>query len=123
MEKDQKRLLTEGDERYNIFGLLTITAGYILKKSSNKGCRSMRIRDEHIIYTDDQIENLVIFLIEDDDPDGPHLAHNPETGELAAFVRRSSAREDEKTIRQDLEVLRFDWLNVLGYNDKELGFD
>jgi hypothetical protein len=83
----------------------------------------MRIREEHIIYTEKQIDNLVIFVIENDDPDGPHLAHNSETGELAAFVRRSFAVEDERMIRQDLEVLRFDWLNVLGYDGKELGFD
>lgn len=80
----------------------------------------MTIRQEHIIYSDEQIKNLVIFTIDDDDPDGPHLAHNAETGELAAFVRRSCAAEDEKAIRRDLEILRFDWLNVLGYDYREL---
>lgn len=83
----------------------------------------MMIRREHVIYTDEQIENLVIFQIEDDDPDGPHLAHNADTGELAAFVRRSFAAEDEKAVRQDLDILRFDWLNILGYDERELGFD
>ena len=83
----------------------------------------MKIRTEHIIYTEDQIQNLVILVIEDDDPEGPHLAHNADTGELAALVRRSSAAADESTIRQNLEVLRFDWLNVLGYDYRELDFD
>lgn len=80
----------------------------------------MRIRAEHIIYTEEQIAGLLVFVIEDDDPDGPHLAQNAETKQLAAFVRRSFAEEDEQNIRRELEVIRFDWLSVLGYDIGEL---
>lgn len=83
----------------------------------------MTIRNEHIIYTEEQIRNLVVFPIPDDDPEGPHLAQNADTGEIAAFVRQSFAAEDERAIRQDLEILRFNWLEVLGYDYKELEFE
>ncbi|MBC8137913.1 MAG: hypothetical protein H8F28_18695 [Fibrella sp.] len=65
----------------------------------------------------------MIFIIPDDDPEGPHLAQNADTGEIAAFVRQSFATDDEKMIRQDLDILRFNWLEVLGYDYKELDFE
>ena len=55
-------------------------------------------------------------------PDAPTIAMHQENGQLMAIVRRSSAQQDEKQLRENLDILRIDWLGVLGYDYEELGF-
>ena len=83
----------------------------------------MHVRPEHIIYTDDQIANMVVEVVDDYEIDESHIAVNPDTDQLMLVLRRSTAREDETYLRQHIEILRFDWLGILGYSPEELGYD
>ncbi|RYZ78481.1 MAG: hypothetical protein EOP06_28985 [Proteobacteria bacterium] len=84
---------------------------------------NMHVRPEHIIYTDHQIANMAIEVVNDHETDESHIAMNPETDQLMLVLRRSSAAEDEKYLRRHIDILRFDWLGILGYSTEELGFD
>jgi len=79
----------------------------------------MQVKPEHIVYTDEQIANMIVRVVDDSKIDGSHLIVNTETGQLMALVRKSFAAEDEQYLRESLNILRIDWLGVLGYGNGE----
>ncbi len=81
---------------------------------------SMQIKPEHILYTDEQLANMTTLIVADDDPDAPTVVLNSETGQLIAVVRASTPEEDVTLLREFFDIVRIDWLGVLGYEEGRL---
>jgi len=77
----------------------------------------MQIRPEYMVYTDEQMAGMAVIITTDEDPDAPSVALNSDTGQLIAIVRKSFAIEDEANLRENLNIVRIDWLSVLGYDE------
>jgi len=80
----------------------------------------MTIKPEHVLYTDEQLRNMEVVVVEDDDPDAPTIVLDGDRGCLIALVRRSWPEEDERLLRQFFDIVRVDWLGVLGYEPERL---
>jgi len=80
----------------------------------------MKIKPEHIIYTDEQVANMAVLIVEDRDPNALSIQLNHDTGQLIAVVRTSSPEEDLEDLRESLTMIRIDWLGALGYESVRL---
>jgi hypothetical protein len=78
------------------------------------------IRPEHILYTDEQLSGMEVVVVDDHDPDAPTIMMDRNRGCLVALVRNSSPSEDERLLRQFFDIVRIDWLGVLGYEPNRL---
>jgi len=81
----------------------------------------MCIRSRHLIYSDEQIANMIVQVVNDNDIEASYLEMNVHTGQLVVVLRRSTAQQDEKYLRENLEIARVDWLGMLGYYSHEDG--